>query len=491
MSPQVSTVTGQPLTFTNLPLEIIHQPEPKLHALPKHNPMQRYEDALNLAATCKPFNKLLTGQIYRTDIRDNQSAALLISAKRNNVAGAKRALQEGADIKSRDMTESITYYNTKIIVPKNLKPFPVKEEYRVPIDLRDQATALHWAAFNGHIEMVNFLLQNGADINQRVRVDSAEWSNSKRVAECMSYPINQFLDHYHLIFANEAVADSSWEMLDLLDGVDDTFGFMTLEHGANPLYFAIQGGHVDMADFLITKRADLTTHTGAGINALHQAVSNGDLTMVKLLLGECIDPNVTDPFGRTPLHYVDGYFHRNVDDVVKMIKILKKYGANINHWDMRGFTPLLSYLTNPPNDTVVAEFLRQGAEIYQGFYDGLEKPHSELSKEIYDAFAETDFPEPLPLPPNWNPAVFDSDTQMSLYCHFYKLVNRENTVPSDLAEFYPSEWEEYWEKRPTVCVDPPLLGGLLPKGAGNTYPYVEMESDTEEFSDNDSRYASH
>ncbi|KAF9768737.1 hypothetical protein IL306_013918 [Fusarium sp. DS 682] len=501
MSSQVSGINGRPFPLTNLPPEIIQcvvDNMLEMNALdqmetwewdnwalpePKHNPLQRYEDALNLAVTCKDFHKLLNGQIYRRDVQDNQSAAFLISAKRNNIAGAKRALEAGADINSGDMTESVTYYKVGLNVPK--------KGHRVPINLRDQVTALHWAAYNGHEEMVYFLLDSGADINHRVRIDSAEWHNHQRIPSSKPFMNSEPLDHYTLRFASKAVTDSVWLAKDCLQGVDEQYRTMALEQGANPLYFAIQSGNVDMADFLIAKGANFITHTGIGLNALHQAASNGDIRMVKLFLEEGIDPDVRDPFGCTPLHFVECHRLGMVPQVVKIIKTLVHYGADINSWDIPGRTPLLRYLVNSgDNNTVIAAFIRQGAWLFQGIYEYLASRPFGLGREIYDALADAAFPGPAPFPPGYNIMVQWSDTRMSLYCHFYELVERGNKVPSDLAELFPSEWEEYWEKRPFVYVVPPLLGGLMPEDAGNLDVFVEEDSDDEDMSNNDSGYAS-
>ncbi|KAH7226682.1 ankyrin repeat-containing domain protein [Fusarium oxysporum] len=381
MSPQIC-VAGRPLTLTNFPPEIInlkidrildenslhkeeswewdYWPEPE----PEHNPLQVYVDALNLAATCKDIRRLVTKQIYIRDARDNHSAALLVSAKRNDIAGVIRALHIGANIHSDDATETVTYYTTG--------PNAIKTGHRVPLQLENQATAIHWAAFNGHKEIVSLLLNHGASINHRVSIDA------------------------RLRYLGSPQA------------VDNQYRFMKLEQGANTLYFAVEGGNIDIAESLIKAGADLMTHTGIGLTALHQAVSNGDLSMAKDLLMEGIDPNSADPFGKTPLHFIkcsEEEMHR----------------ADINRWDLLGNTPLLTHLQDfERNDSVIAEFIRQGAHIYEGFYDDLEAPLNELNQEIY---------------------------------------NRQ--VPEGLAEFSPKEWEESWEKRPFVYVDAPLLGNLI------------------------------
>ncbi|KAF4496186.1 hypothetical protein FAGAP_7674 [Fusarium agapanthi] len=479
MSPQTSGVTGRPITFSNFPPEIIQciidkiLDENSLHREqswewdywskpePEHNPLQVYVDALNLAATCKDIRRLATKQIYTRDVRENQSAALLISAKRGEIAGVMQALDVGANIRSDDATETVTYYTTG--------PNAVKTGHRVPLHLDNQVTAIHWAAFNGHTDIVSLLLNHGANINHRVRIDARERFTLPRLPADQQDQDCSVIDYYPFTFANRALAHNAFLGLRCLgspQAVDNQYRFMKLEQGANPLYFAVEGGNIEIAEYLIEAGADLTTHTGTGLNALHQAVSNGDVSMAKYLLMEGIDPNSTDPFGKTPLHFINSSEDGMVYPAVKMIKTLVDHGADINKWDRLGNTPLITYLQEfERNDSVIAEFIRQGAHIYQGFYNGLEAPPNELSQVIYSAMTYIGFVgpgcEPIPLPPNHYSGLVWSQTREAIYRHFYRLIHQTDTVPERLAGFSPREWEEYWEKRPFVYVDAPLLGNLI------------------------------
>lgn len=195
---------------------------------------------------------------------------------------------------------------------------------------------------------------------------------------------------------------------------------MKLEQGANTLYFAVKGGNIDIAESLIKAGAELMTHTGTGLTALHQAVSNGDISMAKDLLMEGIDPNSADPFGKTPLHFIKCSEEEMAHAAVKMIKTLVEHGADINRWDLLGNTPLLTHLQDfERNDSVIAEFIRQGAHIYEGFYDDLEAPLNKLNQEIYSAMAYIGFVgpgcEPVPLPPNHDTGMEWPETREAIF----------------------------------------------------------------------------
>ncbi|KAK2483912.1 hypothetical protein H9L39_05704, partial [Fusarium oxysporum f. sp. albedinis] len=308
---------------------------------PEHNPLQVYVDVLNLAATCKDIRRPVTKQIYIRDARDNHSAALLTG-------------------------------------------------YRVPLQLENQATAIHWAAFNGHKEIVSLLLNHGASINHRVSIGTREWFIRQKLPAVQLYKNCTVLDEYPISSTRRAVADNAFlglRCLGSLQAVDNQYRFMKLEQGANTLYFAVKGGNIDIAESLIKAGAELMTHTGTGLTALHQAVSNGDISMAKDLLMEGIDPNNADPFGKTPLHFIKCSEEEMAHPAVKMIKTLVEHGADINRCDLLGNTPLLTHLQDfERNDSVIAEFIRQGAHIYEGFYDDLEAPLNELNQECHGIY---------------------------------------------------------------------------------------------------------
>jgi ankyrin repeat protein len=55
-----------------------------------------------------------------------------------------------------------------------------------------------------------------------------------------------------------------------------------------PLHIAVEFGHMDVVEWLITSGADVTAVTVQGISALHKAASNGDVTMAKYLIDTVI-----------------------------------------------------------------------------------------------------------------------------------------------------------------------------------------------------------
>lgn len=415
---------------------------------PVFRPLGRYKDALNFAATCKDLYECITPTIYRHDVRYNMSAALLISAKLNNIAGVEKSLDAGADVHTGDTTESMRYSEQG-------------NSSWIPLNIRDQVTALHWAAYKGHKRIVLFLLERGADINYRVRLDTAEWQNRKDSGRPGRHIL---LDHYIISFCTDDVAIQVDMACNTLKGIDPDIVRLMMEQGANPLHFAIDSRRCDMAELLIKSGASMITHTGSKTHALHQAVSNCDLDMVKLILRyETVDiDSIRDTRHASPHHYIDDFDGQKVNETVEIIKALVQNGASVNATDVYGRTPLMIYLRLAPKEPVVSELIRHGSHTAEEFYleytldpenfpDGLKSAFREAKVRGFPLLADISLP-------------FDFPSRNALrlrYLHFYSLVKGTNVIPDHMVGWGEDEWEEYWEKRLfLVCTSASRLGGL-------------------------------
>ena len=72
-------------------------------------------------------------------------------------------------------------------------------------------------------------------------------------------------------------------------------------NGATPLHFAVAGGHKAVAEFLLSKKADVNAKKKDGVTPLHVAASLGRLEIAKLLLAKGANKDAADSKGRTPL----------------------------------------------------------------------------------------------------------------------------------------------------------------------------------------------
>ena len=106
--------------------------------------------------------------------------------------------------------------------------------------------------------------------------------------------------------------------------------------GRTPLYYAAWFGRKEIAEYLISKGADMTKGASwKGDNTpLHEAAEYGHINIVKLLLDKGVDPNIRNYPGQTPLMFA-------IDECYpEIVKLLIKYGANINAKEKNGRAPL-------------------------------------------------------------------------------------------------------------------------------------------------------
>jgi ankyrin repeat protein len=180
---------------------------------------------------------------------------------------------------------------------------------------REEQTALMWAAAEGHAAIVKALVAKGADVHAR----------SKMIAQPEPFIVesNGFFEHNYpptvrfakalggftpLLFA--AQAGSVESAAALLEGgakIDDG----TEEFGT-PLIVAIASGHEKLALFLLDRGANPNSTDGYGISALHYAFHEGLLTLAGAA------PAATDYLGWT---------RTNMPEVVRA---LLRRGANPN-----------------------------------------------------------------------------------------------------------------------------------------------------------------
>jgi len=78
----------------------------------------------------------------------------------------------------------------------------------------------------------------------------------------------------------------------------------TSEYGLTALMLAANTGKLETFRYLTEKGADINIPNAKHENnsALHYAVASGNVDIIKLLLDEGMSVNLTDTYGRTPLH---------------------------------------------------------------------------------------------------------------------------------------------------------------------------------------------
>uniref|UniRef100_A0A669C1I4 Ankyrin 1 n=1 Tax=Oreochromis niloticus TaxID=8128 RepID=A0A669C1I4_ORENI len=181
-------------------------------------------------------------------------------------------------------------------------------------------TPLYMAAQENHLEVVKFLLENGA--NQSIPTE---------------VPLTSLLTPLSLSF------HESTSLL-VLSGV--------LQDGFTPLAVALQQGHENVVALLI----NYGTKGKVRLPALHIAARNDDTRTAAVLLQNDPNPDVLSKTGFTPLHIAAHYENLNV------AQLLLNRGANVNFTPKNGITPL-HIASRRGNVIMVRLLLDRGAQI--------------------------------------------------------------------------------------------------------------------------------
>jgi ankyrin repeat protein len=206
---------------------------------------------------------------------------------------------------------------------------------------RNGKTALQLACFWGNLDVVKHLIQRGANIHE---VDKAK---ETLMAEVMSGGCGQ-----------SRIPGQHKEIVRLLieNGADvNTKGGF----GDTVLMFACEQGHLDLADFLLERGADINEVNNKvflGRTALMGAAWYGQVEAVKLLLAHDADIDAADVRKETALFKAAYQGHAGV------VGILLDNGADIHARDSRGNTPLL-HAASRGHAGVVELLLDRGAEV--------------------------------------------------------------------------------------------------------------------------------
>ena len=106
------------------------------------------------------------------------------------------------------------------------------------------------------------------------------------------------------------------------------------QYNIAPLNIAYSHGNLDIFKYLISKGSDINFRCLCGDSALHFAVEDNNLPIVKYIFEQCnVDIEIKGQYGRTLYSNAcsKGYF--------KIVKYLVSKGSDINYRDSLGNTP--------------------------------------------------------------------------------------------------------------------------------------------------------
>jgi ankyrin repeat protein len=140
-------------------------------------------------------------------------------------------------------------------------------------------TPLHLAALNGHKEIAELLIANGAEVNAR------DGSGETPLHGAARYGHKEIIE---LLIAKGAGVKRKDEV------------------GSTPLHLAAEDGHKEIADLLIAKGAYLEAKNMYGDTPLHRAAEDGHKEIADLLIAKGADVNANNELDETPLDLAKG-----------------------------------------------------------------------------------------------------------------------------------------------------------------------------------------
>ncbi|EAY04433.1 hypothetical protein TVAG_396190 [Trichomonas vaginalis G3] len=173
---------------------------------------------------------------------------------------------------------------------------------------KDECNCLIIASYNGHLEIVKYLIGIGFDKNCQYKLNGSKaihFASQNGHLEVVKYLIS--------IGANPKEKDND---------------------GWSPIHAASQNGHLEVVKYLISIGADTKEKDNDGVTPIHAASQNGHLEVVKYLSSIGANPKEKNNNGWSPIHFAakKGQF-----DVVEY---LVSINVNLNDKNAQGKTPL-------------------------------------------------------------------------------------------------------------------------------------------------------
>lgn len=227
--------------------------------------------------------------------KQDRAAEVLIASKRFNInyqsPWGMAALHEGARGGHLDVVQALVEKGANL----NIKDV-------------DERTPLYWASERGHPEVVVFLLEQGAD---PTIMDADRRTILHRAAR-----------YGHTAVVKILLSKTKLDVHSK-DPLDYT-----------PFCWAVRNGHVETAATLLAAKADINDLTTGGKRIFEYVVKAGNRSMVQLLAHNGFNVDEEDEEGKTALH------HAAENGDKEMASLLVTLGADASKKDRSGKTPL-------------------------------------------------------------------------------------------------------------------------------------------------------
>lgn len=208
-------------------------------------------------------------------------------------------------------------------------------------DRNVNATALHYAVSQRRIQILDLLLDHGADPRPYSLwlVRFAIWRKSTETLERL---FRAGVDPTVSAIPRSGITDPA--INDLLDKYGVHFDPDVAEGGWPPLVYSARGdrgGSLDTVRELLGQGADVNQRNYKGQTALHCAAKAGFVHIVKELLNHGASVDAVDENGDTPLLTALRSTIKNKEKLLEVASVLVSAGANVSKENGKGHSPIV------------------------------------------------------------------------------------------------------------------------------------------------------
>ena len=235
------------------------------------------------------------------------ATALAWAAHRNDLETAELLIRAGADVNAAN-DHGVTPLS---LACTNRNAAMVGKLLQAGADpnaaLETGETVLMTCASTGSVEAVELLLSRGADGNAK-ETQKGQTALMWAVAGKHSEVARALIEHGAVVHARSKIS-LTLEPFTSVSSNGEGLSYSADVHfpksagGFTPLLFAAQQGDVDSARILLAAGADVNEATPEDGSALVVATASGHQKLALFLLEQGADPNATDAYGITALHY--------------------------------------------------------------------------------------------------------------------------------------------------------------------------------------------
>eukprot|EP00003_Mantamonas_plastica_P011109 TRINITY_DN2069_c0_g3_i1.p1 TRINITY_DN2069_c0_g3~~TRINITY_DN2069_c0_g3_i1.p1 ORF type:complete len:552 (+),score=193.78 TRINITY_DN2069_c0_g3_i1:1218-2873(+) len=242
-------------------------------------------------------------------------------------------------------TEVVTFHHyCRQGILEKVRAHMEQEDIDVNAPNKFGATALHRACLFGHIDVVKFLIEQGADVCAqdynigRTPLFEAVNEGFDEVAKILIQNNDQVVNMTNksgVTALHVAAAKGREKCVQVLLEANADINARNNIIGTTPLHEAAERGHHKIVEMLLNYDADVDPKNKVtGITPLIYAADKGHLKCVEILVDHGADIHVQNLLHQDALHNAAQYGHANV------VEYLLSKGADVTRYNSKGYTAL-------------------------------------------------------------------------------------------------------------------------------------------------------